>query len=57
VKWYARITGLNARKTVAQTCSAAGVDVVPRVTVPVRPPPKPDAGIDKCTVNPMNCQR
>jgi hypothetical protein len=56
-KWYAKLTSANARKTVATSCREAGVDLVPKVTRPLTPVTKPDAGIDKCAANPMACQR
>nr|MBA2543727.1 protein kinase [Deltaproteobacteria bacterium] len=51
-RWYTKVT--TGKRTVAASCREVGIDVAPKI---VRPPPKPDAGIDPCAANPMNCQR
>jgi len=53
--WHARIAGASARRSVAASCRALGVELVPKPT----PPPRGiDAGvIDPCAANPMACQR
>jgi hypothetical protein len=53
-KWYGKITSATAKRTIASSCRELGVDVTPKV---VRPPVRPDAGVDPCAANPMNCQR
>ncbi len=55
-KWHGKISNATAKRTIAASCRELGVDVVPK-TPPVRPPVKPDAGVDPCSLNPMNCQR
>jgi len=53
-KWHARIASAAAKRSVGNACRELGIDVTPRT---VRPPPKPDAGVDPCAANPMACQR
>ncbi len=54
-KWHAKIASATAKRTIAASCRDLGVEVVAKA--PVRPPVKPDAGVDPCSINPMNCQR
>ena len=53
-KWHVRIASAAAKRTIATSCRELGVEVTPKV---VRPPNKPDAGVDLCAQNPMACQR
>jgi len=53
-KWHGKIANAAAKRTTAATCREVGVDVIPKI---MRPPTKPDAGVDPCAVNPMACQR
>ncbi len=53
-RWHARIVNPAAKRTIAASCRELGVEVTPKA---VRPPNRPDAGVDLCAQNPMACQR
>ncbi len=53
-KWHAKIVNVAAKRTIAASCRELGVEVTAKV---VRPPNRPDAGVDLCAQNPMACQR